>query len=147
MALNRSQVQTLINHRFLPSEIEELNNAVTPDGKPMDLDAVFYSQPFQDALKSRLTWWNNCRKPIEQDGLGWSYSRTIQELRAYYDIRKGRKSRSVWDFIKLEYRPTEKVLSQSQFEQAVSAKIKIGHQFHRTYKTDKIKRSRIYREL
>lgn len=145
MALSREQVTFLIKNHFLPSEINELSQAKTPDGFPQDLDAVFYSQPVQDAIASRNEWWNRCRKPVEQGGLGWSIARTIKELRDYYGVKKGRKSRSVWDFIKIEYRPTVNQFTQSQYQSALSNRIRIGRKFHGTYGKPIQRKARIYR--
>ena len=93
--LNRAQKLAMLQHYWLPYEIEAFANAKTPDGKAQHL--AYTSAPFQAMIIHRMEYANK-RKKLGEDDL--TIRRRILML---YGTRRGKAS--PWDFLKIEYQP------------------------------------------
>jgi len=84
---------------FIPTEIEAFATAVTPEGLPqpaIDLEGDVW----QRVMKSRRDWVND---KIER---GWEDEEITNAIMDYY---RRNEERSPWDFLRVEYRPPEKI--------------------------------------
>ena len=126
MALRKEIVNVLRDAGFLPFEIKQFGAAKTPDGKDQDLDKVINSAPFAAMLESRREWWRKCLSPKAGGGWGMTLKEGKELIKGHYKSTKRRKKvRSVWDFLKVEYKPKDKIKSRRLFDEAVITKSKI----------------------
>jgi hypothetical protein len=133
MPLSRDRVNQLVQAHFMPSEIRQINDAHTPDGNPMDVDAILDSQAGMDMIKDRREWWLRATSPVEKGGWGKDARWAIQQIRNLYASKKGRKQFSIWDLIKAEYRPEGVSYTQNQWRNIVKTKRSLGQRMGRKY--------------
>ena len=70
MGLRKEIADQMKEAGFLPSEIRQLSEAVTPDGSPQDINLITQSATFAHALQTRRDWWASALKP---KALGWQW--------------------------------------------------------------------------
>lgn len=111
---------------FSKDEIKEFSQAKKPDGTPQDLDLVVNSIPFEEMIKSREEWWKKALSPKSLGGFGMTLEEAWSTIKNHYKMtRKRKKIRSIWDFLKIEYKPHQKLSKRHMFDQAVITKSKI----------------------
>lgn len=126
MALKRANAKRMREAGFLTSEIKAFSAAKTPDGKPQDTDKICQSEPFKAMLESRREWWRNALGPKSEGGWGLTYAQGKKAIENHYKQTKRRKKeRSIWSFLKIEYKPSQKIATKKQFTDAVIAKSQI----------------------
>lgn len=128
MALRKETVKRMKEAGFLKSEIAALNDARKPDNSLQDTELIVQSATFEHALESRRKWWENALKPKTLGGSGMTYREAKKALENFY-IMKGRRKLSVhnfWSFLKLSYRPKEKIQTKRKFQEAITKKSVIG---------------------
>ena len=108
--LNAKQKKVLFDTGFLPQEIDEFDDARTPDGKLQDL--AFDSAPFRAMRESRTKWILKLKKS------GWNNRQIVEQIKRYYRLKAGR---SPFDFLKIEYQPPKKL---TDFAEAVKLKVR-----------------------
>lgn len=91
--LKANQKRILKEAGFLPGEIKEYDAAVDPLGNPQP--NIFDTKPFQYMILSRKEYIKRLQS------YGWNNREIIRRLLVH---RRARGS-SVWDFLKIEYRP------------------------------------------
>jgi len=95
MTLSVSDANILRKNWFSDEEVQDIANAVTPDGKPqppVDLNSPLW----RSVIRSRRSWYmGQIRRGKKKDTIN-------SAIRNYY--RKGAK-RSIYDFLKAEYMP------------------------------------------
>ena len=96
--LTVNQKKILTNAGFIQKEIEEFDNAQTPDGKPQDNN--FESGTFQSMIKSRTKWVHDL------ENRGWNIVQIVIQIKRFYTLKAGR---SPFDFLKTEYHPPKKM--------------------------------------
>jgi len=128
---------------FTKRERQEFANAHTTGGKPMDMETVFHSIPFQNMLQSRRKWWEHVLSPVSEGGKGWTYKDGERAIDAYYKAKKTKVGHSLWSFLKAEYRPPSRIKSESAFKIAISSKASITHSLLGKYSTH-IKRNPVH---
>jgi len=99
LSISSEAAQQLLDAGFLGSEVQDIAEAKTSDGKdqpPIDINSPIW----QSVMKSRRDWWQDKRDR------GWSEEEIITELMNYY---RRDKSRTPYDFIRAEYKPPKKV--------------------------------------
>jgi len=127
MALRKEIADQMRSAGFLPSELRQLSEAVTPSGNPQNIDLITQSETFAHALQSRRDWWENALKPKALGGSGLTYKEGKRVLEQFYIKKKGRHyKRSFWLFLKQSYRPHDKITSKETFQKAITAKSLIG---------------------
>ena len=142
MSLKRKYRNKMFEAGFLLFEVQELSSAVKPDGTPQDTNKICESAPFKDMLKERLDWWYKALSPKSEGGWGMTYKEARQTIKNHYASTPGRKKkRSIFDFLKLSYRPKEKIKSRKQFDTAVITKSKIVRDMGQYSKKLKLKGS------
>lgn len=123
MALRKEFREQMIRAGFQKFEIDELSHSKTPDGKPQDLDKVCNSRTFAEMLEARREWWRKILGPKADGGLGLTYKQGQQALRNLHRTRKGRKNKiDIWDWLKLSYRPKDKIQSKRAFAEIITKK-------------------------
>lgn len=107
----------IIKHGFLPFEAQEFLTAKGGyfNDTPSDIRKIIESEPFKFMLKARLDWIHDCRS------IGWSGQKIGQALKDYYKLKAGR---SPFDFLKVEYKPPQK-LSDYAFAVQLRARTQI----------------------
>lgn len=98
MPLSYEDRQILDKSGFIEEEIDAFGDARAPDDTPQVIN--IQSGTWQDAIRSRLAWWNDKRN------MGWPEVKIREALRRYY---RQDEERSPWDFIKVEYRPPKRL--------------------------------------
>jgi hypothetical protein len=128
VGLRRETVNEMKAAGFLKSEISDLNNARTPSGEKQDLELIVQSKTFAHLLDSRREWWENALKPKTLGGKGLTYKEAKKSLENFYEMKGKRKThlRNFWSWLKISYRPKEKLQTKSQFKTAITAKSLIG---------------------
>jgi len=95
MTISIGDANILRRNHFTDAEIDDLSNAVTPDGKPQP-PVDINSPVWRAVIASRRSWYmGRVRK-------GWKRDRINSTIDSYY--RRGSK-RSIYDFLKAEYQP------------------------------------------
>jgi hypothetical protein len=123
MALKKEFREQLVKAGFQKFEIAELNSAKTPDGKPQDLDKICNSHTFAEMLESRREWWRMILGPKSEGGKGMTYKQGQQALRNLHRTKKGKKHKiSIWDWMKIAYKPKDKIQSKRAFTEAITKK-------------------------
>ena len=107
-SLTAEQKRQLAHDGFLPSEILAYSRAVTPTGQVQALN--YDSQTFSMARKSRREW---VKQLLNE---GWSTLEIKEQVNQYY---KKNKSKSPFDWLKLEYQPAKKIVD---FQSAMATK-------------------------
>jgi ribosomal protein S27AE len=105
---------------FIPDEIKEFANGKTSDNKPMDVNTIALSKPFAEMLLSREEWWRKALSPKSLGGFGMTRESAIEAIKNHYKM-KGRRTRvrSIWQFLRENYKPKDKILSKKKFSEAV----------------------------
>lgn len=105
---------------FLPQEIKEFSNGKTSDGRPMDVNTIAQSKPFAEMLNSREEWWRKALSPKSLGGFGMTRESGIEAIKNHYKM-SGRRTRvrSIWQFLRENYKPKDKILSKKKFQEAV----------------------------
>lgn len=125
MAL-RKEVLERMKLLFSKEEIKEFSQAKKPDGEPQDLNLVINSIPFEEMIKSREEWWKKALSPKALGGFGMTQEEGWEAIKNHYKMtRRRKKPRSIWDFLKIEYKPHQKLSKRHMFDQAVITKSKI----------------------
>jgi len=134
MGLRRETVNMMKEAGFLKKEIDDLNNARTPSNEKQDLDLIINSKPFAHMVEMRRLWWSNALKPKALGGQGLTYKEALKSLESYY-VMKGhrRKKRDLWGWLKISYRPKDKIQSKKKFQEAITIKSLIGKALGRGY--------------
>jgi hypothetical protein len=98
----RTEKIRIIKSGFLPFEAEEFLTAKGGyhNNVESDIRKIVGSEPFKFMLKSRLDWIHDCQK------IGWSGQKIGLALRDYYKLKSGR---TPFDFLKIEYKPPQKL--------------------------------------
>ena len=99
MTLSFEDAERLRLAGFIEFELEEFSTATTPSGQPqpaIDLDG----EVWQRVLESRRDW------TTDKIVRGWTRDEIENVIMEYYLTKEGR---SPWDFLKIEYRPPEKL--------------------------------------
>ena len=95
MTISVGDGNILRRNHFTDAEIQDLANAVTPDGKsqpPVDINSPLW----RAVISSRKSWYmGRIRK-------GWKRARIESTINNFYG--RGSK-RSIYDFLKAEYQP------------------------------------------
>jgi hypothetical protein len=126
MALKKEIVEELKAAGFIKEEIDEINNSRTPSNQLQDLSLVVNSAPFKAMIESRIEWWKQALSPKSLGGFGLTEKEGRELIKKHYaPNRKRKKKRSVYDFLKIEYRSKDKIKSRKLFDQAVITKSKI----------------------
>jgi hypothetical protein len=126
LPLKREYAKQLKDAGFLPFEIREFSHAASPSGEPQDLNKVCNSAPFFSMLESRREWWKTALAPKSEGGWGYTYEMGKKAIENHYKTTKRRKKkRSIFDFLKVEYRPKNKIRTKKAFSEAVINKSKI----------------------
>jgi hypothetical protein len=133
MPLSREQYDYLIKSHFLPSEIEEINNAKTASGDPMDIEAVLTSQAGISVIIDRQDWWKKALTPTSQGGFGKTAQWAMAQLRNLYVSKTGRRTFSFFDLIKAEYKPEDRDLTINEYRKMVSTRISLGKRLGKKY--------------
>jgi hypothetical protein len=108
-ALTAKERDILLNSGFLKAEIEVFDKAKTPDGAVQNV--AFNSIPFQRMIQSRRNWVRKCHDSSLDNA-------TIRDkLVQHY---KSKKDRTPWDFLKAEYLPIDRNLTDSEFADKLS---------------------------
>jgi hypothetical protein len=111
---------------FLPEEIKEFGSGKTSDGNAMDVNTIALSKPFAEMLLSREEWWRKALSPKSLGGFGMTQDEGFESIRNHYKMTRRRaKSRSVWEFLRIEYKPPDRIKKRSLFDKAVISKSKI----------------------
>ena len=120
-------------------EIKEFASAKKPDGSPQDLDLIVQSATFEHMLESRRRWVENALKAKQLGGMGLTYKEAMKVIDNYY-VMKGRQrhKRSVFDWLRISYRPKDKIQSRKKFQEAITTKSIIGKTVGKSY-GDKLK--------
>ena len=127
MPLRKEIADQMKEAGFLPAEIRQLSEAVTPDGSPQDINLITQSATFAHALQTRRDWWASALKPKALGGSGMTYKEAKRALESFYVKKKGRTfKRDFWLFLKQSYRPKERIQSKRKFQEAITAKSLIG---------------------
>jgi hypothetical protein len=110
-ALTAHEREVLLNSGFLRREIKAFDSAKTPSGEVQNV--AFNSIPFQKMINGRREWVKGCHAS------GESNERIRRRLYNYY---RGKKGRSPWDFLKVEYQPTDRELTDTEFANKLTIK-------------------------
>lgn len=121
MPLRRGQAQRLREAGFLESEIRKISRARAPDGslQQTDIDGIAW----QKTLESRKRW---VGQRLDE---GWSKEEIRRRILRYYKRKAGR---SPFDFLKLEYKPPQK-LTDFQYALKLRARARVSRTFGRKY--------------
>jgi hypothetical protein len=103
-ALTAKERDILLNSGFLKSEIRVFDSAKTPDGEVQNV--AFTSTPFQRMIQSRRDWVKKCH------AANYDNATIRQRLVDHYKAKKGR---TPWDFLKAEYQPIDRDLTDTEF--------------------------------
>ena len=103
-ALTAKERDILLNSGFLNKEIRAFDSAKTPDGEVQNV--AFNSLPFQRMIQSRRIWVKKCH------AAGFSNADIREKLVHHYKAKKGR---TPWDFLKAEYQPIDRDLTDTEF--------------------------------
>lgn len=103
-ALTAKERDILLNSGFLKSEIKAFDSAKIPDGEVQNV--AFNSIPFQRMIQSRRDWVKRCH------AANYDNATIRQRLNDHYKAKKGR---TPWDFLKAEYQPIDRDLSDTEF--------------------------------
>ena len=109
----------------MPYEIKELGRAKDSKGHGQNLDKICQSKTFEQALQSRMEWWRHALSP-KPEGWGYTYKQGVECIKHHYAVKKGRKKRDVFSFLKISYKPPQKIQTKRAFTEAVIAKSIIG---------------------
>jgi hypothetical protein len=102
--LTKEEKATMLNSGFLQKEIDSFDSATTPSGELQT--ASFGSAAWQRMIMSRRTFVKKCHEEgIKND--------VIRKL--IYDHYQNRKDISPWDFLKIEYQPIDRGLTDAEF--------------------------------
>ena len=135
MSLKREYAEKMKRAGFLPFEVRQFAAGKKADGKSINFERICNSKPFEKALESRMEWWQKALSPQNMGGWGYTYKQAEQAIKHHYATTKGRKkSRNFWAFLKLEYRPPQKIQTKRAFTEAVIQKSKIARDMG-TYST------------
>jgi hypothetical protein len=114
-ALSDREKEEMLNAGWMKSEVRDFNNAKTPDGETQVV--AFNSAPFQRMMMTRKSWVKECKKAgIDNKGIR-------ETLDAYYSSK--RSKRTPWDFLKIEYQPTQRGLSDTEFGDKLKIRARI----------------------
>jgi len=139
MALRKEIAQRMKEVGFTKNEIADFADAKKPDGTPQDLELVIQSATFEHMLDSRKKWMENALKSKQFGGMGLTYRGALKVIDNFYVMTGRRKlHRDIWSWMKLSYRPKEKIQSKKQFQHAITFKSVVGKQVGRNY-GDKLK--------
>lgn len=130
MPLSQKAVQQLFKAGFIQEEILEFNKGVMPNGEPMPLAKIVKSEPWKAMLKARANWWKMALRPANRGGLGLTVIGARQVIKNYYKPKWGSKDRSPWEFLRVEYRPPNK-MTATKIARAAISKRRITRQFKR----------------
>lgn len=134
MALRKEVAQRMKNVGFTKNEIADFADAKKPDGTPQDLELVIQSATFEHMLDSRKKWMENALKSKQFGGMGLTYRGALKVIDNFYVMTGRRKlHRDIWSWMKLSYRPKEKIQSKKQFQHAITFKSVVGKQVGRNY--------------
>lgn len=120
-------------------ECRDFASAKKPDGDPQDLDLIINSAPFEHMLDSRRRWFENALKSKQLGGMGLTHKQAVKIIDNYY-VMKGRQrhKKSVFDWLRISYRPKDKIQSKKKFQEAITTKSIIGKTVGKNY-GDKLK--------
>lgn len=103
-ALSDHEKEIMLNSGFLRKEVNTFDKAETSTG---EIQAVaFNSITWQHMLNSRREWVKMCHN------LGYENKAIRGFIVHHYDTSK---ERSPWDFLKVEYQPTDRSLTDTEF--------------------------------
>lgn len=126
MGLKKETVKMMKDAGFLDIEIREMNNSRTPSGEFQDMNLVVNSAPFKAMVESRIEWWKKALSPKTLGGWGLTEKEGRELIKNHYaPTKKRKKKRSVYDFLKIEYKSKDKIKNRKLFDQAVITKSKI----------------------
>jgi len=124
---------------FSSKELREFASAKTPDGSPQDIELIVQSETFEHMLSSRRDWFENALKSKKLGGLGLTYKEAIKLIDNFYVMRGRRKhKRDIWGWLKMSYRPKDKIQSKKKFQEAITFKSMVGKTLGKGY-GDKLK--------
>jgi hypothetical protein len=104
--LTDAQKDILLNSGFMLSEISTFDNAKTSDGKFQNLD--FNSKTFQGMIIARRGWVTKARAS------GYNNQEIRSMVKSLYDNKRSKFT--PWDFLKIEYQPTTRGMTDMEFE-------------------------------
>jgi len=112
-SLNRKDKELLKSSGFLKSEIEEINKGYVNTS----------SYTYQNMVKSRSQWTKS------MEAVGWNKQQIAARIRHWY---KSKKDRSPFDWLKIEYRPANK-LTIKQLAKQLEVRRSASRVFGRAY--------------
>lgn len=139
MGLKKEIAQRMREAGHTAKEIREFASAKKPDGTPQDLDLIVQSATFEHMLDSRRKWVERALSPKATGGMGLTYRQAMKIIDDYYVMKGRRKHRkSIFDWLKISYRPKDKIQSKKRFQDAITTKSMIGKALGKNY-GDKLK--------
>jgi len=138
MGLRKEIAQRMRDAGHTSREIKEFASAKKPDGTPQDLDLIVNSAPFEHMLDSRRKWVERALSPKATGGMGLTYKEAMKIIDDYYIVKKHRTRKSIWDWLKISYRPKDRIQSKRKFQEAITKKSLIGKMVGKGY-GDKLK--------
>jgi hypothetical protein len=134
MALKKDIADRMRDAGHTAKEIREFASAKKPDGSPQDLDLIVQSATFEHMLDSRRKWVERALSPKATGGMGLTYRQAMKIIDEYYVMKGRRKHRkSIFDWLKISYRPKDKIKSKKKFQEAITAKSMIGKALGKGY--------------
>lgn len=109
MPLSNNDRSLLRRAGFIPWEIRKLNEAVYPDGRPQVINLE--TEAWKAVIHSRYAWITD---KLEN---GWSSKRISGAVMGYYI---GKRERTPFDFLKVEYKPPRKL---TDYQEAMQTRI------------------------
>jgi len=127
VGLRKEVAQRMRDAGFTSKEIKEFASAKTPDGSPQDIDLIIQSNTFEHMLSSRRDWFENALKSKQLGGLGLTYKDATKLIDNFYVMKGKRKhKRDIWGWLKMSYRPKDKIQSKKKFQEAITFKSIVG---------------------
>jgi hypothetical protein len=139
MGLRKEVMERMLAAGMTRRECREFAAAKKPDGSPQDLDLVVNSAPFEHMLDSRRRWFESALKPKALGGMGLTHREATKIIDDYYVMKgKRRHKRDVFSWLRISYRPKDKIQSRKKFQDAITTKSIIGKTVGKNY-GDKLK--------
>lgn len=124
-ALNKDEKEAMLNSGFLKYEVEAFDNAKTPTGETQLV--AYNSVSWQNMMSSRREYVMGCHSA------GLTNKQIRDLVKHHYETSK---ERTPWDFLKLEYQPTDRNLTDTEFADKLGIRAAVTRNLVRPAKVD-----------